>query len=95
MVRRGRAPTVFRIRIASIIAATPTALSVAPVLAWVVSKWAPRMTTSSARSVPGSSARMLNAFSPSSASASGWKRVSTCSSMRTGSPMSSSRTIRL
>ena len=56
---------------ASIIAATPAALSVAPVPAWVVSKCAPIITTSSARSVPGMSASKLNAFSWSVAAVSG------------------------
>ena len=46
IVRRGRAPTVRRRRTASITAATPAALSVAPVAACVESKCAPSITTS-------------------------------------------------
>ena len=95
IVRRGRAPIVRKIRITSIIAATPVVLSVAPVPAWVVSKCAPTITTSSARSVPGISARMLNAFIWSAASVSSWNVVSTCSSTRTGTSLSRIRTMRL
>ena len=64
IVRRGFAPMVFRMRIASIIAAEPVALSVAPVAAATESKCAPSMTTSSrsAGSVPGISAIVLNPF---------------------------------
>ena len=65
-VRRMRRPVAFRMRIASIIAADPAALSVAPVPACQESKCAPSITTSSARSVPGISATMLNESSVSS-----------------------------
>jgi len=47
-------------RNASIIAATPTPSSAAPVAACQVSKCAPSITSSSALSVPGSSPTMLN-----------------------------------
>ena len=57
-MRRGFAPTVFRMRSASIIAAEPVALSVAPVPAATESKCAPSSTISSfsTGSLPGSSA---------------------------------------
>ena len=59
-VRRSFTPLCFRIRIASIIAADPAALSVAPVDACHESKCAPSITTSSALSVPGISPTTLN-----------------------------------
>ena len=53
MVRRGLAPTVSRMRAASIMIAQPIALSVAPVALVHESRWPPSITTSSALSVPG------------------------------------------
>ena len=77
-------------RIASIIAAEPAALSVAPVPECHESKCAPSITTSSALSVPGSSATMLKLSSVSSV-----KRFWTFSSTCTGTLPSSSRRMRL
>ncbi len=59
-VRRRLTPLCLRMRIASIIAADPAALSVAPVEACHESKWAPSITISSALSVPGISPTTLN-----------------------------------
>ncbi len=61
IVRRGRAPIAFRIRIASITVVLPSALSVAPTPVCHESRWPPIMTTSSfsAGSVPDSSAITL------------------------------------
>ena len=59
MVRRGFGYAARRMRIASIITAELTALSVVPVPVCHESKWAPIITTSSALSVPGISAITL------------------------------------
>ena len=61
-VRRSLTPLTFSSRIASIITADPAALSVAPVPVCHESKCPPIITTSSALSVPGSSATTLKAF---------------------------------
>ena len=60
-MRRGFAPTAFRMRITSIATAEPAALSVASVPSGNPSKCPPSITTSSRRagSVPGISAMML------------------------------------
>ena len=52
-------PSVFRMRTASIQAATPAALSVAPVPPCQESRCAPSITTSPLGSVPGSSAMVF------------------------------------
>ena len=59
IVRRGLTPSAFRMRIASIITATPAALSVAPVPVCHESRWAPSITISPFLSVPGISATVL------------------------------------
>ena len=88
-MRRSGRSRAFRIRIASIITAEPEELSVAPVPPCQVSKWAPMMTSSSALSVPGISAMTLKELRFSS-----WKVLRMSSSIRTVSPISSSRAIR-
>ena len=87
-VRRSLTPDVLRMRIASIITATPTLLSVAPVAACQVSKWPPSMTISSALSVPGSSPTMLKT------GGSGWKVFAMLASMVTGMFFASMRAMR-
>ena len=62
MVRRGLAPTVLRMRIASIMTATPAPLSVAPTDECQLSRCAPSNTISLARSDPGSSATTFIPF---------------------------------
>jgi len=59
MVRFGRTPAAFRMRAASMTTALPAALSWAPSEATQLSMWAPAMTYSVPRAVPGMSARML------------------------------------
>ena len=60
IVRRGAMPIAFRMRTASIVAATPAPLSVAPVPPCHESRCAPIITTSPFLSVPGISATVLN-----------------------------------
>ena len=66
MVRRGFAPTAFRMRAASSTTATPEVLSLALGLACQVSKCAPIITISSLRSLPGMSPVMFTACSTTS-----------------------------
>ncbi len=89
MVRRGLRPVALRMRIASIITAELTPLSVAPVPECHESKWAPIITTSSALSLPGSSAITFSEFRSAST-----KRFLTSSSSATGICLSSSRSRR-
>ena len=89
-VRRGVAPTAFRMRIASSITATPEELSLALGLACQVSKWAPSITSSWARSVPGISPRTFRA-----SLAAAPCRFRTSSSMVTGTARRRIRYIRL
>ena len=63
MVRRGFAPSALRMRMASSATATPEVLSLALGLACHVSRCAPSITTSSARSLPGISPTMFDTFS--------------------------------
>ncbi|MNS90365.1 hypothetical protein D3C86_1120120 [compost metagenome] len=59
MVRLGLTFICDRMRAASMTTALPAALSWAPSEATQLSRWAPAMTYSPERSVPGMSARML------------------------------------
>ena len=89
MVRRGFRPAALRMRIASIITAEPTPLSVAPVPECHESKCAPIITTSSALSLPGSSAITLTELRSVST-----KRFLTSISSATGIFLSSRRSRR-
>ncbi len=89
MVRRGFRPVAFRMRIASIITAELTPLSVAPVPECHESKWAPIITTSSALSPPGSSAITLSELRSAST-----KRFLTSISSATGIFLSRRRSSR-
>ena len=59
MVRLGRTFMALRMRAASMTTALPAALSTAPSDAAQLSRWAPAMTYSPERLLPGMSARML------------------------------------
>ena len=89
-MRRSRRPDCLRMRIASIITADPAALSTAPTPACHESKCAPSITTSSALSVPGISATMLNMFWSAS-----WNELLTSTSIVTGVPLPTIRARRL
>ena len=80
----------FRMRAASSITTTPEVLSLALGLACQVSKWAPSMTTSPARSVPRISPTTLLA----SVTDSPW-RLRTSASTVTGMPRRRMRYMRL
>ena len=90
IVRRGLAPIALRMRAASRATAQPAAVSLAPEAACQLSKWAPIMTTSSARSVPGISPRTFEAFSTFSPT-----RLRTSTSTLTGMSRLRMRYIRL